>query len=156
MSQSSEHSEVSDPRSNIQRAPRFSRLLGIGMIGLAAVQVGAAARALTLSSDLAAVVSVARPLDFVAAVLWGIAFSAAGVLLLRKSARRDLLRRWNARRLALVLLGGFALYSLARLAVFAQADYDRGRLPFLIIITALFLLLVTIFYGVAHDPKPKG
>lgn len=130
--------------------PRTSRLLAIGMIGLAVVQVGVAVQSLTLPAELASSVSLLLPFEFVAAALWAGVFALVGLQLWRQG------RSLKLRRLALILLGGFAVYSLARLAIFTQADYDRERIPFLLILTALFLFIVSIFYGVTHDPKPKN
>jgi hypothetical protein len=51
-------------------------------------------------------------------------------------------RQPRARVYTAGLMIGFALYSLLRLIVFTQADYDRQRLPFLSIITSLILLIL--------------
>lgn len=51
----------------------------------------------------------------------------------------DLLRL-RARRRAGWMLLGFVTYSLLRLFLFARADYDQQRFPFLLVLTALILL----------------
>ncbi|MFQ3565783.1 MAG: hypothetical protein SNJ59_02180 [Aggregatilineales bacterium] len=75
-------------------------------------------------------------LEFVAAGLWACSSAVAIVLVWRRSPR--------ARRLMLGVTLGFALYSVARLAIFARADYDRGRLPFLSIALASVVAVVLI------------
>ena len=50
----------------------------------------------------------------------------------------------------------FILYSLLRLMIFAQADYDRGRLPFLVIVAALMISVVfRAREKKTNDSKPK-
>jgi hypothetical protein len=100
---------MSEPTPNIKppTMPRISRFLAIGMIVLAVVQAGAAVQSLSLPTELANSVNLLLPFEFVAAALWAGVFALVGVQLLRKGASAKL------RRLALILLGGFALYSLA-------------------------------------------
>ncbi|RMG89888.1 MAG: hypothetical protein D6712_00885 [Chloroflexi bacterium] len=49
-------------------------------------------------------------------------------------------RRENAAKYTLICGIGFLVYVVLRLAIFAQADYDRGRLPFLFLGTALLMI----------------
>ncbi len=63
---------------------------------------------------------------------WAIVFTLNAVLLLR--------RQRNAMRFNQGAWVLFICYGLARLLLFAQADYDRQRLPFLLILTVPLLL----------------
>ncbi len=49
-------------------------------------------------------------------------------------------RRENAAKYTLICGMGLVAYVVLRLAIFAQADYDRGRLPFLFLATALLTI----------------
>lgn len=49
-------------------------------------------------------------------------------------------RRSKAKRYAQGVLTLFILYSVARLLLLTHADYDRQRLPFLILLAGLFML----------------
>lgn len=98
------------------------------------INAGAAWRTLTPPQQVPT--SLLPALEFVAAGLWAFGFAIAIVSVWRRSLR--------ARRLMLGLMLGFALYSVARLAIFARADYDRGRLPFLSIALAIFVAVVLI------------
>ncbi|PJF26444.1 MAG: hypothetical protein CUN53_07810 [Phototrophicales bacterium] len=71
------------------------------------------------------------PLEFVASLLW-----AGGFALLALQRR--------ARPIWLALIG-FAAYSAARIVIFARADYDRGRVPLLLIIIGLIMIVLTLF-----------
>jgi hypothetical protein len=86
-----------------------------------------AVRALRLTPD----VSLSAPLEFVASLLWAGMFA---LLALRRRARPI----W----LALI---AFAVYSAARIVIFARADYDRGRVPVLLIIIGLIMIVLTLF-----------
>jgi hypothetical protein len=99
---------------------------------LAVVTLGMAVRAVTLPPELAAQVSLSLPLEFVGGALWSGAFVWATWGLLR--------RKHGAVPLAWALMLAFATYSAVRLLIFARADYDRGRLPFLWVTLGLILL----------------
>lgn len=59
-----------------------------------------------------------------------------------------ILRYGEYKSRALWLVCGFILYSTLRLLLFAQADYDRMRTPFLILVSAVVvgLIFFTILY----------
>lgn len=70
------------------------------------------------------------------AIAWFIAFMTALLMLGRK---------WRyAVRYSGWLIIGFVLSRLVQTALFAQADYDRNRLTFLIIVTLLILIVPTL------------
>ncbi len=119
------------------------------MILLALVQVGAAVRALTLPPDLATQISLLPALEFLVAGMWAGVFAFQAWLLMRSADKR------RARRRTVVMLGAFVVYTVARLAVFAQADYDRNRLPFLLLLTVIVLFIFTVYYGVTHDAQSQ-
>jgi hypothetical protein len=72
-------------------------------------------------------------------VIVQIGLSAGWALLFFIAARSLYSRHPRSVRRAVGLISGFMLYSLLRLVIFARADYDRARLPFLIIATVLLL-----------------
>lgn len=116
------------------RLRRLTRLLQLGLICLALVQGGAAVRALTLPAEIAAVIHIPPALDAIIGIGWGILF---------------VLCAWRLRRrAALALIGAYTGYALIRLIVFTQADYDQGRLLFLLMMSAfILLLLLAAVYG---------
>jgi hypothetical protein len=63
--------------------------------------------------------------EVIASVGWTVVFAVAASRLWRSFATT----RWVR-----VLLTIFSLFQILRLAAFAQADYDRQRLPFLVIL----------------------
>jgi hypothetical protein len=119
-----------DADASAQARPRRWWLIGLTGL-LALTQAGAALRVFSLPPDLAGQISLPLPLEFVAGALWALLFAAITV---------NLLHRRTAHRVVPVL-SGFILYSLARLLLFTQADYDRTRLPFL---AALSLVLLVV------------
>jgi len=124
-------------------APRLTRLLQFGLICLALAQAGAAIRAATLPPHIAALVSVPPALDIFMGIGWAVLFA----LLVRGVGRSR-----AGRRRAALCLGGYAAYALLRLNLFAQAGYDRGRLPFLLMMVVFILLIVfAAVYGERND-----
>jgi hypothetical protein len=101
---------------------------------LAVFQFGAALRALNVPPELRAQVSLPTALEFVVGGLWALLFAAITVNLIRGRALRP----------AVLIVSGFVIYSLARLIVFARADYDLNRLPFLAAITVCLLLAAAL------------
>lgn len=99
-----------------------------GLLTLA--QAGAALRALRVPPELAAQISLWLPLEFVAGGLWALLFAVITANLLRKRAVQP----------AVFALGGFLIYSVIRLLLWAQADYDQNRLPFLVFMTICLLV----------------
>ena len=104
---------------------------------LALFQGAAAGRALALSPALGAAVSLPGALGFVAASAWALLFALLTVNLWRL--------RPSAVRHTTVALIAFVLYSAARLALYARADYDQQRLPFALA-TALLCCAVPALY----------
>lgn len=112
---------------------------------LALLQFGAALRG--IAADPAVPTSLLPGLEFAAGTIWGALFGLASLELVRRRRRAVRVFAW--------LVIGFSLYSLGRLVVFAQADYDRQRLPFLVAITAVFIILpaVTIVRSSSLVPR---
>jgi hypothetical protein len=103
------------------------------LIGLLAiVALGTAVRVVTLPAELTAQVSLLLPLEVVAGALWAALFARAAWRLTQS--------KHGAVTLAWVLILAFATFSAVRLLIFARADYDRGRLPFLWVTLGLILL----------------
>ncbi|MDX2163255.1 MAG: hypothetical protein SF162_18195 [bacterium] len=122
-------------------SPRFSRWLILALVCLALVQLRTAVLA---AQRIAQAVADNPPpaLDLLAGALWTGAFCAAAWQVFRR-ARQAYPWAW-------ALISAFGLFTLARLALFAQADYDRARLP-LWGLVGLFLMLnliTAVLYGV--------
>jgi hypothetical protein len=117
------------------RRPRFPFLL---TAALSLIHVGAAYRALTRPADLAGSISLLPAFETVAAALWALTFAIVTLRLWQRvpSAKRPL--GW-------VLIAWIG-YSLLRLAVFARADYDAARLPFLSFASILACALIYIIF----------
>lgn len=107
-------------------------LLAVVTLGMAVVTLGTAVRAVTLPPELAAQVSLLLPVEVVAGAVWAALFARVTWGLIRSKR--------GAVGLALTLALAFATYAAARLLLFARADYDRGRLPFLWVTLGLILL----------------
>lgn len=119
------------------RTRKRARLLMILTALLAVVQIGATVRALQVPDALAAKVSLPLPLEAVAGLLWALLSLVVLALLWRRVRRARLYAAW--------LAVGFSIYSLIRLLLFSQADYDRGRFPFLLVVIAVLLVLPVAF-----------
>ncbi len=117
-----------------ETAPRWLALL---TCLLASIQAGAAWRAIQIPPEVAALVSVPMPLEFIASVAWAALFAFITFRLIRRHPR--------ALRQSVWLLIGWMVYSLARLTFFVRADYDQQRLPFLVVVVAIILFIPTVF-----------
>lgn len=103
------------------------RILITLTIALTLLQIFSLRQVLNRPERLAQLLSLSPAIEVGAGLIWGVIFSGC-VLKLVQGAPNALGYTWLA-------IGGFALYSLIRLMFFARADYDRERLPFLIVIT---------------------
>lgn len=92
--------------------------------------------------------------DGCVALLWGLAAAAVVIRVWRGAGARQ----------TVLLFSGFSIYSLFRLFIFSQADYDRGRLPFLTLSIALCVITALLWSrytnrmmnGVSsHDREPQ-
>ncbi len=118
------------PHSSPTRSWRLIILTG----ALAMFQAVAAVRALHVPAALAAQINLPLPLEFVAGGLWSLLFTFITVNLIQT-------RPLAARRAGWAIIG-FIIYSAVRLLLFAQADYDRERYPFLLLLTVLISAIV--------------
>ena len=121
---------VSQPSS-----PRRWRLIVL-TAALALFQAVAAARTFTVPPQLTAQLSLPLPLEFVAGLWWALLFTFITVNLVQTRSQAV---RWTGWALA-----GFIVYSFVRLLLFTQADYDRERLPFLLVLTLLSVIVVAL------------
>lgn len=101
------------------------------LTALALFQAGAALQAITTPPEIAAQIRLPLGLQFVAGALWALLFAFITVNLVRRQAQA--ITPWA--------LLGFVTYSLLRLLLFAQADYDQQRQPFLILITLVIVVI---------------
>src|SRR5688572_45317 len=101
------------------------------MLVLALVQAGNAIRALQLP----AVTSLIPPLEVLSGVFWAVLLSVMAVVLWRNPDSRAIRR-------SLVLLLVFSTYFVARLTIFARADYDRQRLPFVWLVASVVIVII--------------
>lgn len=125
-----------------------SRYLSLLTLGLALFQAGAAYRAATTPPALASVVALPLGLEFVLSGIWTLLFSYAAFALIRHQSR--------AVYRAIMLMSVFIIYSVARLALFVRADYDRQRLPFLLIVVILILIFPVIYLLRRRDGDTDG
>jgi hypothetical protein len=117
-----------------QTAPRWLAAL---TALLALLQAGAAWRAVQLPQDIAALTSLSVPLELIAGVAWAAAFALVTFRVLNHHP--------NALRQSAWMFMGWVVYNMTRLVIFTQADYDRQRLPFLLIAAGIVLLISTTF-----------
>lgn len=113
--------------------PQRPRLLLTLMVGLAVYQASAAGYALNTPREISEQVALPMSLWFVSGVMWAVT-ALYGV-------RRLWRRERGSKAFAGWVIVGFSIYSALRLFLYAAADYDRGRLPFLVIMVGLILLL---------------
>lgn len=136
--------------------PPPNRRLVLLMIALTLYALVGVVRMLTLPPALAVFPDEVRIFDVISGVGWTVVFIIMTVRLLRPTLLRPLPKPVSRRRSrsfattgqVAVLLTVFGLYQIVRLALFAQADYDRQRLPFLIAIWLIWvagLILWSVF-----------
>ncbi|NDJ62841.1 MAG: hypothetical protein GYB67_17095 [Chloroflexi bacterium] len=125
------------PTADRTQPTRLLRLLTLLSGTLAIIQAISALRAVQVFATVDVQTSLLPPLEFVAGGLWAGVFALVSRRLLQQQAR--------AVRAALQTLTVFVIYSTLRLYLFAQADYDRARLPFLLV-TAALIAGIVVFY----------
>lgn len=101
---------------------------------LAIIQAGSVVRLLRLPDGVANNMALSPTIQTIGSFFWALIFTWAAYSLLSGSHREV--------KRALWLLIGFILYSVLRLLLFAQADYDRQRFPFLIVMSAAGLIII--------------
>jgi hypothetical protein len=129
----------------IQTSPRRPRRLILLTACLALFQLRAAAHTLQIPADLAGQISLPLPLEFVASAFWALLFALCTLKLIRLEG--------DAQRRIFWAIIGFITYSAVRLLLFAQADYDRQRLPFLFITNAM---LITVAYSLRRSTNGEN
>ena len=102
--------------------PRLRRWLILLTSLLTLFQIGSAMRVLQLPGDLAGQISLSLPLELAASLVWALVFGWLTLTLVQNKEHALGYSGWG--------LVAFVIYSVARLLIFAQADYDRQRLPF--------------------------
>jgi hypothetical protein len=104
---------------------------------LTIIEAGAAVHSLYIAPGAAAQVSLSIPLEFTANVAWAVVSAFVTFALVRRKQQSVHYAAW--------LVISFIGYSLARLLIFARADYDHQRLPFLFVAAFIVLLIPTTF-----------
>ncbi len=117
--------------------PPPNRRLVLLMIALTLYALVGVVRMLTLPPALAVFPDEVRIFDVISGVGWTVVFIIMTVRVLRPALLRS--RSFATTGQVAVLLTVFGLYQIVRLALFAQADYDRQRLPFLIAIWLIWV-----------------
>ena len=103
---------------------------------LTLVYVGAAWHILQRQPDVAALVRLPLPFEFIASVIWGFLSAFVTVSLVRRHPLALYYTKW--------LVIGLTAYNITRWIVFVRADYDRQRLPFLLIIAIIVILTALV------------
>ena len=137
---------------------RNSRWLILLITFFTLMQAGGLIRTIQRSEVLSTQLTLSRPLEIVAGVVW---LSVFGWLLWALIRNRP-----HAQFRAIVVTFGFIAYSVLRLVIFAQADYDRQRIPFLVLLLVIMTLLasgirlLSVFLKhkeiVTYDSKPRN
>lgn len=120
-----------------QRHVAWRIILGLTVFGLL-YNVGSIIHLLNLSPQAAAALSFSRNLQIVIGVTWGAVFTYCTIMLVSG--------RLAAEDRVIWALYGFIVYSAARLLLFSQADYDRARLPFVLVGAAGLLAVLTVVW----------
>jgi len=137
---------------------RNSRWLTLLIAFMTLVQAGGLIRTMQRSEALSTQLTLSRPLEIAAGLVWLTVFGWLLWALIRN--------RPHAQFRAVIGVIGFIAYSVLRLFIFAQADYDRQRIPFLVlllVITALLasgFRLLSVFLKhkeiITYDSKPRN
>lgn len=122
----------------VDDSPRYSRWLILLTTLLALYQASAALWVLALPPTVTARLSWPPLAALSLAVVWALIFTVLTYNLLRSRPRTGVY-------LALALVG-FLAYHAARLLLFAEADYDRQRLPFVLVGTSALIVLPLAYW----------
>lgn len=119
-----------------QAAPRRSRWLILLTALLALFQMGAVIHALQLPPDLALQLPFSPALNMVAGVIWSLIALFITLRLIQQQLGAGQGAAW--------LWAAFGVYTVVRLVLFTRADYDLGRLPFLLVVSALLICIPVV------------
>ncbi|MBN8595009.1 MAG: hypothetical protein J0M33_24870 [Anaerolineae bacterium] len=119
-----------------QAAPRRSRWLILLTALLALFQMGAVIHALQLPPDLALQLPFSPALNMVAGVIWSLIALFITLRLIQQQPGAGQGAAW--------LWAAFGVYTVVRLVLFTRADYDLGRLPFLLVVSALLICIPVV------------
>lgn len=115
---------------------RRSWSLIVIIIFLLLFQIGAAVNGLRIPLEETDALSLPPSVQIVSGVLWALIFGQTAISLLRRNPL--------ALKRAFLIVVGFIAYSVLRLLIFSQSDYDRQRFPFLLAITLVFAVLLVV------------
>lgn len=119
-----------------QAVPRRSRWLILLTALLAFFQMGAVIHALQLPPDLALQLPFSPALNMVAGVIWSLIALFITLRLIQQQPGAGQGAAW--------LWAAFGVYTVVRLVLFTRADYDLGRLPFLLVVSALLICIPVV------------
>lgn len=119
-----------------QAVPRRSRWLILLTALLALFQMGAVIHALQLPPDLALQLPFSPALNMVAGVIWSLIALFITLRLIQQQPGAGQGAAW--------LWAAFGVYTVVRLVLFTRADYDLGRLPFLLVVSALLICIPVV------------
>lgn len=145
-----------DTKRDIQLLGCFLRLHALTAL-LALVEAGAVLNVLQVPQPLQTQIALPLPLEIIGAAFWSGLFLLATIVLLYYGRA--------ARRFAVTALIAFVCYNLIRWIAFTKADYDRERLPALIIASMIVIfILVASWIGLrrgastekVNDPEPEN
>jgi prolipoprotein diacylglyceryltransferase len=106
-------------------------------------QAGAVLNALRIPSEVAHNLSLPPYVQVIAAIFWTLLFGWVAISLLRRNPL--------AVKRAFLSVVVFVAYSVLRVLIFAQSDYDRQRFPFLLALSLLLaVLLVSVYMLYRH------
>jgi len=120
----------------MQASPNQPKWLLLLLLMLFAYHVVDVIRTVQLPPEIAAATTLPIPLRLMTGVTWA---GLSGWSMLRVVRGHS-----NANQHARYLLVGFVLYTIARLIVFTQAEYDRQRLPFVLVSLAFLMVLFVV------------
>lgn len=130
------------PMKNKLVMPTPTRGLAALLLVIGVIQAVQVVQTLTRPPALTAVLSLNPALEVVAGGLWAAALLLTGLRLLRFQRQVTDSRRIRAFRAGVVLLALFTGYAGGRIALFAQADYDRQRAPLLLVLSLSVMVLL--------------
>lgn len=126
--------------------PRFWQLWLMWTLLMTLFQIGAVLRVLQLPGNVVEQISLSLPFELGISILWALVFGWAVWTIV-----------WNHRHALRYTVGitiGFIVYSTLHRIIFSRADYDQGRIPFLvaiIVITIGIAMIALVFARRVHN-----
>ncbi len=122
--------------------PRFWLLWLVWVVVLTLFQIGAAIQVLQIPENVVEQISLSLPFEFVVSIVWSLVFGWLAVVIVRN--------HHHALRYTIGATVGLIAYRALHRIIFSRADYEQGRIPFLVAIIVVIIGITLIALVIAR------